>query len=67
MAEKLWAKMVPQINDRLRKLADASSVPILAVHVEPTEDMAAERNKASFDSEELAIELNGGRAMLEKK
>ena len=59
--------MAPQVEDRLRKLADASSEPILAVHVEPTTDMAAERGRASFDSEELAIELNGSRALLEKK
>lgn len=59
--------MAPQIDDRLRKLADASSEPILAVHVEPTDDMVSERARASFDSEELAVELNGGRALLEKK
>ena len=59
--------MTRHIDDRLRKLADASSEPILAVHVEPTEDMDAERGRASFDSEELAIELNGSRALLEKK
>ncbi len=59
--------MAPQVDDRLRKLADASSEPILAVHVEPTDDMVSERARASFDSEELAIELNGGRALLEKK
>ena len=59
--------MAPHVDDRLRKLADASSAPILAVHVEPTEDMIAERGRASFDSEELAIELNGSRALLEKK
>jgi len=59
--------MAPQVDDRLRKLADASSEPILAVHVEPTDDMVSERARASFDSEELAIEMNGGRALLEKK
>lgn len=59
--------MTRQVDDRLRKLADASSEPILAVHVEPTEDMDAERARASFDSEELAIELNGSKALLEKK
>ena len=59
--------MARQVDDRLRKLADASSKPILAVHVEPTLDMDAERARASFDSEELAIELNGSRALLEKK
>ena len=59
--------MTRHVDDRLRKLADASSEPILAVHVEPTGDMEAERGRASFDSEELAIELNGSRALLEKK
>ena len=59
--------MTRQVDERLRKLADASSEPILAVHVEPTEDMDAERARASFDSEELAIELNGSKALLEKK
>ena len=59
--------MARQVDDRLRKLADASSEPILAVHVEPTLDMDAERARASFDSEEVAIELNGSRALLEKK
>ena len=60
-------RMASQVDDRLRKLADASSEPILSVHVEPTEDMDAERARASFDTEELAIELNGSRALLEKK
>lgn len=60
-------KMASHVDERLRKLADASSEPILAVHVEPTEDMNAERARASFDTEELAIELNGSKALLEKK
>lgn len=59
--------MAPQADARMRKLADESSKPILALNVEPSEDMQAERARASFDSEELAIELNGGKANLEKK
>lgn len=59
--------MAPQADERMRKLADESSKPILALNVEPSEDIQAERARASFDSEELAIELNGGKANLEKK
>ena len=59
--------MAPQADARMRKLADESSKPILALNVEPSEDIQAERARASFDSEELAIELNGGKANLEKK
>lgn len=59
--------MAPLADARMRKLADESSKPILALHVEPTDDMRAERARASFDPEEIAIELNGGKAVLEKK
>lgn len=55
-------------DDRLRQLVDASSRAVLGdTHVEPTEDMAAERKRASIDSEALAVFMNGGAAKLQRK
>ncbi|KAK9824680.1 hypothetical protein WJX72_012328 [[Myrmecia] bisecta] len=54
-------------DERTRKLVAASSEVVLANHVEPTADMRAERARASFDSEELAAYLNGGRHKLQRK
>jgi len=50
--------MTARADKRQRELANASSRTILKVPVEPTEDMKAERARASFRSEELAEELN---------
>ena len=55
------------MDSRTRELVDASSKPVLAVHVEPTEDIEAERSRASFDSEEVAVLLAGGRDKLQRK
>ena len=55
-------------DERLRQLVDASSRVVLGdTHVEPTEDMVAERRRASIDSEALAVFMNGGAAKLQRK
>ena len=59
--------MSRHVDERTRELADASSKPILALHVKPTDDIEAERGRASFDSEEVAVLLHGGREKLQRK
>jgi len=59
--------MSRHVDARTKQLADASSEPILAVNVHPTEDMREERSKSSFDSDEVAVYLNGGRDKLQRK
>lgn len=48
------------VDNRTRKLVEQSSAVILATHVEPKDDMIAERKRATFNSQELAEFLNGG-------
>ena len=53
---------------QLRELVDASSRAVLGdTHVEPPEDMRAERLRASIDSTALAVYMNGGAKKLERK
>ena len=59
--------MSRHVDARTKQLADASSKPILAVNVDPTEDMREERSKSSFDSDEVAVYLNDGRDKLQRK
>ncbi|KAG2435906.1 hypothetical protein HXX76_007101 [Chlamydomonas incerta] len=40
---------------------------ILKTHTEPSNDLAMERRKATFDVQELSYVLNGGKEQLEKK
>lgn len=55
-------------DDRIRHLVDANSKAVLGdTHVEPKADMAAERQRASVDSEALAVYMNGGTAKLQRK
>eukprot|EP00884_Botryococcus_braunii_P015671 jgi/Botrbrau1/2788/Bobra.0125s0001.1 len=54
------------VDDRTRKLVEQSSAVILATHVEPKDDMIAERKRASFNSQELAAFINGGNDKLKR-
>ena len=51
----------------LRGLVDDASAAVLANHVEPRDDMIAERLRASFDSAALAEHLNGGPKKVKRK
>ena len=53
-------------SDNVRQLVQQSSNVILATHIEPKDDMVAERARATFSSAELAEYLNGGREKLQK-
>ncbi|KAK9847424.1 hypothetical protein WJX84_002360 [Apatococcus fuscideae] len=55
------------VDERTRNLVKASSRLVLAEHVDPQDDMRAERARASFASENLAEYLNGGKAILERR
>jgi hypothetical protein len=55
-----------QVDPRTRQLVEQSSAVILATHVEPKDDMLAERSRASFNSQELAEYLNGGKDKLKR-
>mmetsp|Transcript_25494 Transcript_25494/g.55452 ORF Transcript_25494/g.55452 Transcript_25494/m.55452 type:complete len:695 (+) Transcript_25494:125-2209(+) len=52
---------------RTKQLQEASSRLVLASHVEPTDDIKAERQRATFDVKELSYALNGGKEILEKR
>ena len=49
-----------RVDERTRRLQASSSDAVLAVHVEPSEDMVVERRKATFDAQQLEAELCGG-------
>lgn len=51
---------------RARALAEASSRVVLQASADPREDIAAERKRARFDSEEVAEYLNGGKERLQR-
>ncbi len=54
------------VDDRTKALVQQSSDVVLATHVEPTQDMITERNRASFDTKGLAEYLNGGKEKLQR-
>lgn len=47
-------------DPRVRALVAASSATVLATHVDPRDDMRAERARASFDPAPVALLLYGG-------
>jgi hypothetical protein len=51
----------------VKRLVDEASAAVLINHVEPKDDMIAERQRASFDSTALSVHLNGGTAKLQRK
>ncbi|KAK9826538.1 hypothetical protein WJX74_001334 [Apatococcus lobatus] len=59
--------MVREHCDRTTALVNESSQLVLAGHVEPQDDLRAERKRASFSSQELAVVLNGGTEVLQRR
>ena len=55
------------MDDRTRKLVEASSRVILSTHLEPSDDIKKERQRASFDAQGLAQHLNGGPEAMQRK
>lgn len=55
------------LDARTRQLQDRSSRLVLAQHCEPKDDIAAERQRATFDITPLSWVLNGGRDKLQKR
>ena len=55
------------VDERTRNLADASSKVVLRSHASPVEDIRAERESASFRSQELAEYLNEGPDKLKRR
>ena len=66
----VWEKlpeMKPRTDERAKQLAQASSKVVLRSHVNPVDDMAAERARASFDSQQLAEYFNEGPDKLKRR
>ena len=55
-----------QADERTKALVKKSSDVVLATHIEPQNDMLAERGRASFDISSLAAYLNGGNEKLRR-
>lgn len=55
---------MPPPDARTRALAETSSSVVLSASADPREDIAMERSKARFDSQELAEYMNGGKERL---
>ncbi|CAK0735983.1 hypothetical protein CVIRNUC_000672 [Coccomyxa viridis] len=55
-----------QADERTKALVKKSSDVVLATHIEPRDDMLAERGRASFDISSLAAYLNGGLEKLQR-
>lgn len=63
--EESWRSM-RDVDERTRQLVATSSRVVLATHVEPVEDMRAERARSALDSRQLAEYLNGGKEKLQR-
>ncbi len=63
--EEPW-RSTREVDERTRELVAASSRVVLATHVEPREDMKAERALSALDSRQLAEHLNGGKEKLQR-
>jgi acyl-CoA oxidase len=55
------------VDQRTRNLQQPATEIILRTHTEPSHDLRQERQKATFNVEELAYVLNNGKELLEKK
>ena len=55
------------VDDRTKQLVEASSRVILSTHLEPSDDIKKERQRASFDARGLAQHLNGGPEAMQRK
>ncbi len=54
------------VDERTRQLVATSSHVVLATHVEPADDMRAERARSALDTRQLAEYLNGGKEKLQR-
>lgn len=54
------------VDARTAALVEASSRVVLSASADPREDIAAERRRARFDSQEVAEHLNGGKDNLQR-
>ncbi len=52
---------------RTRQLQEPSTRLILASHTEPVTDIKLERQRATFDVEQLSYVINGGKEQLDKR
>ena len=59
--------MAQQPDERTKRLVASSTEQILQTHLEPTDDIKAERQRASFDALGLAKHLNGGDEALQRR
>ncbi|EFJ46884.1 hypothetical protein VOLCADRAFT_92640 [Volvox carteri f. nagariensis] len=55
------------VDERTKELQRPATNIILRTHTEPSKDLEEERRKATFNVQELAYVLNGGKELLEKK
>ncbi|KAG2488798.1 hypothetical protein HYH03_012598 [Edaphochlamys debaryana] len=61
------ATMAGRVDARTLELQAPASKIIFSTHIEPRDDMAAERARATFDVKELTYAMNGGKDKLEKR
>lgn len=55
------------VDARTAALVEASTRAVLAAHIEPRDDMVAERARATFDPKPLSYLLHGGKEALDKR
>lgn len=55
------------VDSRTATLQEESNRIVLQAHVEPVDDIATERSRASFDVDGLKYYLNGGKKKYETK
>lgn len=55
------------VDSRTAVLQEESTRAVLQSHVEPTEDISAERQRATFDVASLRYFMTGGKKKYEKK
>lgn len=53
--------MAREVDARTRALQEKSSALVLVNHVEPKDDIIAERKRATFDVNDLLYYLNGSK------
>ena len=55
------------VDQRTEELVERSSKVILATHLEPADDITAERKKGSIDVQSLSKYLYGGKDVLDRQ
>ncbi len=59
--------MAQHVDDRTRKIQEASTALVLRHAEDPKADIAAERRKATFDVNDLLYFINGGKEKVERR